>query len=151
MKWDILLVILTIVVVIALVVGFFVLSFFNSKGCDQLVIDTYEMHSGIDIPSVDFINCYYDEQEEIRISIYVLRTDVNQYIFKHGFKPVPPTSEIGFKGIGMLSPDELPQHEELYIAEGAKWGHAWRYLVEKETGRMWAELVFRTSTDIIEE
>lgn len=54
--------------IIILVVGglftFLGLTIVNSKGCSQIVIDTNELHSGIDIPDVDFINCYFDEQKK---------------------------------------------------------------------------------------
>lgn len=134
---------ISIVAVVSLIIGFVVLTIINSKDCSQFVIDTYELHSGIDIPKVKYINCYYDERKEIRISIYQLATNVNQYINQHNFELIQFRSDSDFKGFGMLNPNELPENKELYVAKGEKWGHKWQYVIEKETKRIWLELSYR--------
>lgn len=135
-------VLVSILVLIGLTIGFIVLTISNSKDCDQLVIDTYEIHSNIDIPDVDFINCYYNEEEEVRISIYKLNADVNYYIRKYEFKPILFPADSCLKGFNMLAQEERPIHDELFFLKGQKWGRSWNYLVERETGRLWTELVF---------
>lgn len=133
---------ISILALVSLIISFLVLTISNSKDCSQLVIDTYELHSEIDIPNVKYINCYYDEQKDIRISIYQLKIDVNQYINKYNFKLVQFKSNSEFIGFGMLNPNELPVNDKLYIAKGEKWGRKWQYLIEKETKRIWAELSY---------
>ena len=131
-----------IVVVVLLVIIFLILTICNSKDCSQLVIDTYELHSGIDIPDVHFISCYYDEEKEVRISIYQLKTDINFYIDRHYFEFIKLSPDSVFQGFGMLHPDELPKNEGLYYIRGERWGRQWQYLVEKETERLWVELSY---------
>ncbi len=46
----------TIVLIFGGVIGLLALTIINSKDCNQIVIDTNELHSGIDIPEVDYIN-----------------------------------------------------------------------------------------------
>lgn len=143
MSWKSLVLPAVILIVILLVVGFFILSFMESKGCDQIVIDTYELHSKIDIPAVDFIACRYDEAEELRISLYRLKVDVGSYVRQQGFVKIDSVGETGFRGFSMLKPAQLPGEGSLYFAEGNRWGRAWRFLVESETKRLWAELAFK--------
>lgn len=82
--------------IILVIVGFFSflgLTIVKSKGCSQIVIDTNELHSGIDIPDVDFVNCYFDEQKKTRVSIYKLKLNrfhVNAYTSK--FKLIDQTT-----------------------------------------------------------
>lgn len=66
-----------LVLIITLPILFIYLSFTNSVDCSQLVIDTYEVHSNINIPEVAFINCYYDEQLNTRISVYELKGEMD--------------------------------------------------------------------------
>ena len=155
MRWKIPLWPVLVLIVIGLVVGFFVVSVLNSKGCGQLVIDTFEAHSGIDIPSdissIEYINCYYDDTEEVRIAIYRLKIELQAYLLGRNFRTVHSATDLGFQGFRMLTTDELPSGETFYFAEGSKWGNAWRYLVEKETGRLWAELDFKPSADNVKK
>ena len=112
----------------------------NSTGCSQIVIDTNELHSGIDIPDVDFINCYFDEQKKIRVSIYKLKLNefyVDAYIEK--FKLVDPRT---FSGITQVDIKEQPTTNKLYEIHGAKWGKEWKYVVEPETGILWVEIIY---------
>lgn len=130
--------------IIILVVGglftFLGLTIVNSKGCSQIVIDTNELHSGIDIPDVDFINCYFDEQKQIRVSIYKLKLNefhLNAYMSK--FEPIDQTA---FSGITQLKINEQPVSDKLYGATGTQWGDKWKYVVEPETRRLWVEIIY---------
>ena len=116
------------------------LTILNSKGCSQIVIDTNELYSGIDIPDVDFLNCYFDERKKIRVSIYKLR--LNEFYlntYTSNFKLIDKTT---FCGITQLEISEQPISLKLYQATGAKWGDKWKYVVEPETGRLWVEIIY---------
>lgn len=127
-----------------IVIGIFVflgLTLANSRGCRQLVIDTSEIYSGIDIPRVTAINCYYDAREKVRTSIYKIRLNdfhVEEYLTRHGFKPAGHNAS-RFAGI---QPDEQPGEDNLYLVSGDRWGARWRYLVEKDTKRLWVEIAY---------
>lgn len=137
---------ITILGVIILVVGglftFLGLTIVNSKGCSQIVIDTNELHSGIDVPDVDFINCYFDEQKKIRVSIYKLKLNefyFENYIKTNDFKLIAP---ITYSGITQLEIGEHPTTNKLYEASGIKWGNEWKYVIERETGILWVEIIY---------
>jgi hypothetical protein len=127
-----------------LVVGglftFLGLTIVNSKGCSQIVIDTNELHSGIDIHDVDFINCYFDEQKKIRVSVFKLKLNefyVDAFINK--FKIIDQRT---FSGITQLEIKEQPTTNKLYEISGTKWGNEWKYVVEPETGILWVEIIY---------
>ena len=129
--------------IILIVGGLFTLlglTIVNSKGCSQIVIDTNELHSGIDIPDVDFINCYFDEQKEIRVSVYKLK--LNEFYLKaytSKFKSIDPAT---FSRITQLEISEQPTTNKLYERSGTKWGDKWKYVVEPETGILWVEIIY---------
>ena len=130
----------TIILVAGGLFTFLGLSIVNSKGCSQIVIDTNEMHSGIDIPEVDFINCYFDERKKIRVSIYRLKLNefyVDAFISK--FKLVDQTR---YSGITKLEIKEQPTANKLYERSGTKWGNEWKYVVEPETRLLWVEIIY---------
>lgn len=126
-------------IVIGAPLTFFYLSFTNSVDCSQLVIDTYEVHSNINIPSVSFVNCYYDKASETRISVY----DLNASISMRKFKKIDlSTNEDFLAGRSLLLNHELPGSSDLYIATGEKSGIKWTYVLDKKTQRLWAELKY---------
>jgi hypothetical protein len=125
-----------LLVVLAPVV-FLYLSFINSKDCSQLVIDTYEVHSHINIPAVDFVNCYYDDDLKLRISVYDLKADFDFTVMQ----PVSPsTAEQSLRGFALLNEVEQPSGKELYLATGERWGRPWTYLYDQDKERLYAEL-----------
>ena len=112
----------------------------SSQGCSQIVIDTNELHSGIDIPDVDFINCYFDEKNKIRVSIYNLKLDDAQlatYINK--FELIDQTT---FSGITELDIMEQPETNKLCKISGTQWGNKWKYIVEPSTRILWVEIIY---------
>ena len=128
---------IVIPLILTLFVVFVFLTFKNSKDCSQIVIDTYEIHSNIDITKVSPINCYYDSESNIRISIYRLRGNINLERFRR------VENEEGINSISgkyLLSKGELPTAENLRVATGQKWGRTWTYVYEIDTRRLWAEL-----------
>jgi len=118
---------------------FIYLIFSNSTDCSQLVIDTYELHSGINIPEVKLGNCYYDEFSNTRISIYEL--DAQMDLSKFKVSEMPSIAE-GLNGISLLAETERPNNAQLYLASGEKWGTRWTYVVDKEARKLWAELKY---------
>ena len=125
-----------LILLIAVPTLFTYLTFTNSTDCDQLVIDTYELHSSINIPKVAYVNCYFDQKLNTRISIYDLRGTINL----QDFKIVKATETNYLRGIKLLSEDERPQQTNLYLASGERWGTKWTYVVDKNSNRLWAEL-----------
>lgn len=114
------------------------LAFSNSIDCDQLVIDTYELHSNINIPKVEYVNCYFDKELNTRISVYDLRGSINL----EDFEPLI-VAVTQLRGIELLSKDELPpQSANLYLATGERWGTKWTYVIDRKSNRLWAELSY---------
>lgn len=111
----------------------------NSIDCDQLVIDTYELHSGVDIPKVNFVNCYYDENSNTRISVYDLDANINLSRFE---RVEFSSEEKRLHGISLLNETERPAETDIYIASGEKWGNQWTYAVDRESRRLWASLKY---------
>lgn len=133
--------IITLIVLLAIgIPGFFVYSTFtNSKGCGQLVIDTYEFHSGIDIPNVQSVNCYYDEKSQTRISVYNLLASMDLSRFETSANS---TNIEYLNGMGLLDETERPKSKKIYRATGEKKGTKWTYIVDKKANRLWAELKY---------
>lgn len=115
------------------------LTFVNSTDCGQLVIDTYEIHSGIDIPEVSFVNCYYDKQSATRISVYTLNSIIDLNKFE-----LSSTSSVAetLQGFDLLSESERPNEVDIYVASGRKWGTEWMYVVDAKSSKLWAELKY---------
>jgi len=133
-------ILLTVILIVGGLFTLLGLTLVNSKGCSQLVIDTNELHSGIDIPDVDVINCYFDERKKIRVSIYKLKLNefyLNTYTTK--FKLVDQAT---FSGITQVEISEQPMNGKLFETTGTKWGNKWKYVVEPETGRLWVEIIY---------
>lgn len=130
----------TIILTLGGLFTFLGLTIVNSKGCSQLVIDTNELHSGIDMPDVDFINCYFDEQKQIRVSIYKLK--LNEFYLKMYTSKFKLIDQTTFSGITQVEISEQPTSNKLYERTGTKWGDKWKYVVEPETGRLWVEIIY---------
>ncbi|KAA3631168.1 MAG: hypothetical protein DWQ02_16725 [Bacteroidetes bacterium] len=129
-----------------LVVSFSMMTFRNSKDCSQLVIDTYEMASGIDIPKLLDADCHYLEEERIRVGIYVIDTEavnLQQYIESNELSPFSQeeTPEMWSSGFLEDLQELLPRQEStLFHAHGNNHRSRWQCVLEKETGRLWFEI-----------
>lgn len=106
----------------------------NATECNAYVIDSHELHSGIDIPKVDVINCYYDKQKGVRTTVYLLQEPMQTSLFVKNNTPI-------LKGKNLLQENEKPQ-DKLLSAEGERWGRKWTYIIEPSSNRLWAELSF---------
>lgn len=113
------------------------LTFTNSIDCSQLVIDTYEVHSGINIPEIEFVSCHYDEALATRISVYELKGLVNLRAFEDA-RGV--SAQKLLRGWSLLAEQERPPEQNLQFARGEKWGRTWTYVLDPQTQRLWAEL-----------
>lgn len=119
------------------VVGFYTWTFYQAKNvddCQSFVIDSYEVHSGIDIPNIEVINCYYDEDKGVRTSIYLLKEPLKT----ENFVTVDSFTLVGDE---MLNLAEKPNSESLLL-QGERWGKKWTYLLEPKSNRLWVELEF---------
>jgi hypothetical protein len=140
MNKTVTIILIVLVVVVVGFVGFLALTVVNSKGCSQIVIDTNELHSGIDIPDVDFINCYFDAQKKIRVSIYKLK--LNKFYMDAYIERFKEIDQAKSSRISILEITEQPTADELYQLSGTKWGNDWKYVVEPETGKLWVEIIY---------
>ena len=113
------------------------MTFTESRGCDQLVIDTYEIYSGIDIPEVEFVNCYYDEATKRRISVYDLKTRMDLSHFDLSNNTLATEY---LQGLDLLMEMERPAGPNLFLISGEKWGTKWTYVIDAKSQRLWAEL-----------
>lgn len=125
------------VLVLGTPIFFLYLTFVNSKDCNQLVIDTYEIYSGINIPKVDYMNCYYDQQSKTRIAVYDLNSNIDQSKFE--LSNSDALTKL-LQGMNLLTDIERPKSVDLYIAAGKKWGVEWTYVVDPYSNRLWTEL-----------
>ncbi len=129
-----------------LVVSFSMMTFRNSKDCSQLVIDTYEIASGIDVPKLQEADCHYLEEERIRVGIYLIDTEavnLQQYIETNELSPFDQSQEPELWSAGFLQDahEPLPQEESaLFYAQGSNHRSNWQCVLEKETGRLWFEI-----------
>lgn len=129
-----------IILVVGVLFTFLGLTIVNSKGCSQIVIDTNEIHSGIDIPDVDFINCYFNEQKKTRVSIYKLK--LNEFYLAAYTSKFKLVDQRTFSGVTQLEITEQPTTNEVYEITGTKWGDKWKYVVEPKTGLLWVEIIY---------
>ncbi|MFT7032871.1 MAG: hypothetical protein ACJA2S_001372 [Cyclobacteriaceae bacterium] len=117
-------------------------TFVESKGCNQLVIDTFEVYSGINIPKVNSVNCYYGENLETRISIYDVPIPGRMSFVKFDFEELSMASDYFRESLGLLAENERPNSNRLLLASGEKWGRKWTYLFDPNSDRLWASLNF---------
>ncbi len=120
--------------------GFIFLSAKNSRGCNQMVIDSYEVRSGIDIPEVKPVSCYYDAESNMRVSVYELQVPARQFISRG--KLTANVSSNLLQSSHLLGAGELPGEGQLHARTGMKWSDRWQFVVEEETNRLWAEVLF---------
>jgi hypothetical protein len=132
----------TITVLILLVFFFFFFTIKNSKGCNQLVIDTYELASGIDIPKQTNSQCYYNEDEQIRVSIYSI-SDIENFINANGFTELEyDENRILWSTEFLLEKNAIvpTSTNSLYLVTGKKKGNLWQCILDGNTGKMWFEI-----------
>ena len=110
------------------VVGFSMLK--NSKDCSQMVIDSYEWYSAIDIPPVQQINCDYNEQTKTRVTFFKLKEALN-------LKTFTPLSQQDFVPFKKLFND-LTYTNNLMIARGNKSENTWVLITNPEKESSWA-------------
>lgn len=117
----------------------------KAKDCDQFVIDSYEVLTGIDIPKQTGSQCFYKEDERLRLGVYRVRTP-QDFIASHPFQALDtdltkPLWSHDFLGDGQAP---LPKVENaLYQVQGEKAGNTWQCIVEKHTGNMWFEVKWK--------
>ena len=125
-----------LVVLFVLPSTFIYMTFVNSKDCSQIVIDTYEVYSNINIPNCESVNCHYDEAKEIRVAVY----DLKGVLDLGNFELIDFSNEEHLQGTDLLNEVERPNVDKAYIAQGVKWNTSWVYIYDDATQRLWAEL-----------
>ena len=112
-------------------------TFFESKGCAQLVIDTYEVYAEIDIPRTSYVNCYYDENAMQRITVFELKRPLSLDKFE---RTDSAAIAMALPALSQLNEEELPKEGDFHRASGEKWGVKWYLLYDQASDRFWAEL-----------
>ena len=123
--------------------GFVLWSIRASGGtCEQMVIDSNEWASGIDIPAVTYANCYYNEIEGVRTAVYRLdpqETSLTHYLQRYSFEPL--TTAPALQGEHTLADTErIPEDGNLYRASGQKNDQQWQYVLDAKSGKLWVEI-----------
>ncbi len=125
---------------------FLSLSLKNSKDCSQLVIDTNEIASGIDIPKLEEADCFYQEEEKTRVGIYLIdqgKTNLDGYIYKFDLRPVDTNGENPLWTFTYLEENNAPlpnAQSQLFGKAGQGKNSSWQCLLDKNTGRLWFEI-----------
>lgn len=116
----------------------------NSKDCSQLVIDTYELASGIDIPKQTNSECYYDENDHIRVGIYSINNiEISNFINKYRLVKIDfNTKNILWSYNYLLKNNAvLPDSSgNLFRVTGDNKRNKWQCLIDINTGKMWFEI-----------
>jgi len=130
-------VLLAMISIVAVMGILFVYMIANSKDCGSFVIDSYEIHSGIDIPKVQPVNCYFDPASKVRVSVFRLKGRINLQKFNK-----VDSTKFGdaLQASFMLPEEERPVGSSLYVLSGEKWGSTWTYLLDSRSNKLWAEL-----------
>jgi hypothetical protein len=134
-----------ILVGIFLITVFFGFSFKESKGCGQLVIDSNEVITGLNVPPQLDANCYFDEKRQLRVGLYQLENP-KKYIRENGFMRMEEVA-LGdlFWSIELLknNMEEFPEsNPDWYALQWVKRGHQWQCIIERTSGRMWMEVLW---------
>lgn len=137
---------ISILVGLLLIMVFIGFSITNSKGCGQLVIDSNEVITGLNVPPQLEANCYFDEKHHLRVGLYQLENP-KIYIRENGFKSIEEEalSDL-FWSYELLksNQEEFPKDEpEWYAVQGVKRGNQWQCIVERTSGRMWMEVLWK--------
>ena len=108
--------------------------------CGGPVIDSYEANSKLNIPAINEANCHYDEEENLRISVYSLRANYQRF---GRFECINKEDALHLlSGLYLLDEEELPVSNNLLIARGESTNGKWVYLYEKESKRLWCSMDF---------
>ena len=139
----------TIVFILFSIVLFFYLSITYSKDCDQFVIDSYELASGIDIPEISNARCFFNEDTNIRISIYTIdtnQTNLNSFLQQYNFVKTDSAIENTMWSSSFLKMNNVALKDslkDLYLAGGVDDGSIWQCLLDKKTATMLFEIEWK--------
>jgi hypothetical protein len=135
-----------ITIMVLMIFLFFFFTIKNSKGCDQFVIDTYEIATGINIPKQIDTECYYDKKTNTRIGIYRINK-IDEFITKNGFLKLDNNKNLQLWTIDFLLEDkkiETPgSFDDLYGLTGSHKGDLWQCIIDRNTGKMWIEIKWK--------
>lgn len=145
MKKTKLIVISIISTIILVLVLLSFLTIKKSKSCDQFVIDTYELISGINIPKQTNSKCFYDEKDHIRVGIYTIRNSddfINQYEFEKVNKD--NAKHLWSQNLLIENNAIIPDStSDLFQRHGGDSGDKWQCIVDMNSGKMWFEVKWK--------
>jgi len=142
---TLILIIASFAVVIVLISILISLTIKNSKDCDQFVIDTFELTSGIDIPKQTDSKCYYDSNAQIRVGIYSIN-NISDFINANGLQKIDKqenktlwSNDLLVENVAVI-PDSTA---DLFGLAGNHNGDLWQCFVDTKTGNMWFEIKWK--------
>ncbi len=113
------------------------LTIYNSRGCDQLVIDSYEVHGSIDIPEIISADCQFDESNQVRITTFKLRNSLKSKSFRKinagdAFKEL--------KAIHLLDTRHIPDDQQVLIHTGKSYTNEFTFIYDPASKMLIAEI-----------
>ena len=136
---------IVVLLVLIFLMAFLGLSFKNSRSCKQLVIDSNEVITGLNMPPQLKANCYFDENRQLRVGLYQLE-DPLVYLHDNGFKRIKVLDESElFWSYDLLkfNNEDLSNEEHIwYVSRGENRKNKWQCIVERTSGRMWMEVLW---------
>lgn len=130
---------------VALFVSLSFLTIRNSKDCGQLVIDTYELMSGIDIPKQVNSQCHFIEEANTRVGIYSI-SNTQEFIERFEFKEYTTKGNQYLWSQDALLKDgaAVPNSTSgLFVKEGQNNRSKWQCLLDENSGHMWFEVAWK--------
>ncbi|MEL6671773.1 MAG: hypothetical protein AAFR61_06260 [Bacteroidota bacterium] len=111
----------------------------------EMTIDSYEVHTNIDIPKVTRAECYYEDENGVKITIFDLNerlVDIPAWASRYEFKRMDSTYQPHLEGLGMLAEADqhFPAYPHLLRRFGEDEEREWEYFMDKRDGKIWAEI-----------
>lgn len=126
----------------ALLVAIIVLLASCSSTCE---LDYYENVSGNNLPDdIQIIECV-DNAEYITTAALKIKASVVQQFLDHNqFEKVLPDFQPNFTGMYFLKKENIkfPPNDRLYSKFGRTKNNTWYFLIDKDTGKLWAEVMY---------
>ena len=114
----------------------------NSSNCN---LDYYETISGIKFPEgIEVIQCVDNMEFMTVAALSASKIDIQKIIEQNSFNKLPFDFEIQFSGNIYL--DSINQvynsNKNLYVKTGRTETNSWNYLIDSNTGMIWAEIQY---------
>lgn len=120
-----------------------------SKGCEQFHIDNTEMHTDIDIPKINEIDCSYGKSQKLKRTYFVIdKTKIKmlRYIAFSEFKALANSHTFSLTDFFRCNADsirKLNSRNTLFYKEESKDnGEYYKALLDSTTGQVWVNLKY---------